>query len=38
MIKEKIEKKIKEEPERKEYWRNVLISGFELWEESRNRK
>ncbi len=38
MIKEKIDKKIEKEPERKEYWKKVLISGFEFIEQSKIRK
>lgn len=38
LIKEKIDKKIEKEPEKKEYWRKVLISGFEFIEQSKIKK
>lgn len=38
MIKEKIYEKIKNEPEKKEYWEKVLISGFEFIEQSKIKK
>lgn len=38
MIKEKIEKRIEQEPEKEEFWRNVLISGFELLESTQSQR
>jgi DNA repair exonuclease SbcCD nuclease subunit len=38
MIKDKIQKRIETEPEKEDYWKSVLISGFEFWEDRRRKK
>ncbi|MFQ6081768.1 MAG: exonuclease SbcCD subunit D [Candidatus Aminicenantia bacterium] len=38
MIKERIEEKIKLEPEKKEFWKDVLMAGFEILESGMSRK